>query len=79
VIGPLGHVARVLVAALPSHRRAVFFIASFNQSDMEALRQLLEARTVTPVVERRYDVDDVADALGYVGQGHAQGKIVVSL
>lgn len=79
VIGPLGHVAGVLVAALPSHRRAVFFVASFNQSDMEDLRHLLEAGTVTPVVERRYDFEDVADALGYLGQGHAQGKVVVSL
>jgi NADPH:quinone reductase-like Zn-dependent oxidoreductase len=79
VIGPLGHVARVWLAALPSRRKAVFFVADVNQADMEALRQLLEARTVTPIVERRCDLAEIADALDYVGRGHARGKVVVSL
>jgi NADPH:quinone reductase-like Zn-dependent oxidoreductase len=79
VIGPLGHVARVLLAARLSRRRAVFFVAAFNQADMEVLRQLLESRTMTPVIERRYGLDDVADALRYVGEGHAQGKVVLVL
>jgi NADPH:quinone reductase-like Zn-dependent oxidoreductase len=79
VFGPLGHLARVLLAALPSHRKAAFFIADVNQADMDVLRQLLEARTVSPVVERRYHLDDIADALSYLGRGHTQGKVVVSL
>jgi NADPH:quinone reductase-like Zn-dependent oxidoreductase len=79
VVGPLGHVARVLLAALPSRRRAVFFIADVTQPDMDNLRQLLESRAVTPVVERRYDLDHIADALGYLGQAHAKAKLVVSL
>jgi NADPH:quinone reductase-like Zn-dependent oxidoreductase len=79
VFGPLGHVARVRLAAMPSHRKTAVFIAHVNQSDLDVLRQLLEAGTVWPVVERRYQLEDMADALGYVGRGHAQGKIVVSL
>jgi NADPH:quinone reductase-like Zn-dependent oxidoreductase len=79
VVGPLGHAARLGLAALPSRRKAVFFIADVNRSDMEVLRQLLEARTIAPVVERRYDFGDIADAVGYLGRGHAQGKIVLSL
>jgi NADPH:quinone reductase-like Zn-dependent oxidoreductase len=79
VVGPLGHVARVALAALPSHRKATFFVADVNQPDMEVLRQLLEARTISPVVECRYHLDDIADAFEYLGRGHTKGKIVVSL
>ena len=34
---------------------------------------------MTPVVERRYDLDHIADALDYVGLGHARGKVVVRI
>jgi NADPH:quinone reductase-like Zn-dependent oxidoreductase len=79
VLGPLGHAARLALAALPSRRKAGFFIADVNRSDLDVLGQLLETRTITPVVERRYNLDDIADALAYLGRGHAQGKIVLSL
>jgi NADPH:quinone reductase-like Zn-dependent oxidoreductase len=79
VVGPMGHVARVLLAALPSRREVAVFVADVNQSDLEVLRHLLEARTISPVVERRYHLDDVAEALDYLGRGHAHGKIVMSL
>jgi hypothetical protein len=34
---------------------------------------------VKPVVERRYELVEVADALGYIGEGHARGKIVIDV
>lgn len=79
VMGPLSHIARVSVAALPSSRRAVLFIAKLNRPDLEVLRQLIEAGTVTPVVDRRYDLSELADALRYMGEGHARGKIVITV
>ena len=45
--------------------------------DLEVLGELLETGAVTPVVERRYPLDQAADALRYLGAGHAQGKLVV--
>jgi NADPH:quinone reductase-like Zn-dependent oxidoreductase len=78
VLGPLGHIARVRLASVPSSQKAVFFIAKFNKADMEVLRELLEAGKVKPVVDRRYELSDIADAFRYLGEGHAQGKIVVT-
>jgi NADPH:quinone reductase-like Zn-dependent oxidoreductase len=46
---------------------------------MEILRDLLESGKVKPVVDRRYDLADTAEAFRYLGEGHAQGKIVVTL
>lgn len=79
LLGPLGHIAKVRLAALRSSRTVVFFIAKLNQPDLEILRELLEAGKVTPVVDRRYELSETADAFRYLGDGHARGKIVVTL
>jgi NADPH:quinone reductase-like Zn-dependent oxidoreductase len=78
-LGPLRHVARLKLASLLGSRKAVFFIAKFNRPDMEVLRELLEAGTIAPVIEKRYELGDIADALCYMGEGHAQGKIVITM
>jgi NADPH:quinone reductase-like Zn-dependent oxidoreductase len=72
-------VARLKLASLAGGRKAVFFIAKFNRPDMEVLRELLDAGKIVPVIERRYALDDVADALRYIGEGHAQGKVVINV
>jgi NADPH:quinone reductase-like Zn-dependent oxidoreductase len=79
VLGPLGHVIKMRVAAAFGKRKAVFFVAQFNSADMEVLRELLEAKKVTPVVDRRYEFSEVADAFRYMGEGHARGKVVVTV
>jgi NADPH:quinone reductase-like Zn-dependent oxidoreductase len=60
-------------------RKVVFFVAKFNRPDLEVLRELLETGKVTPVIDRRYELSEVADALRYLGEGHAQGKIVITV
>jgi NADPH:quinone reductase-like Zn-dependent oxidoreductase len=79
VLGPLGHIARVRLAAWRGSQKAVFFIAKFNRPDMDALRELLESGNVKPVVEKRYELGEVGDALRYLGEGHAQGKLVINV
>jgi NADPH:quinone reductase-like Zn-dependent oxidoreductase len=79
VFGPLGHVIKSKLAAMFGSRKAVFFVAKFNSADMRVLRELLEAGKVTPVVDRRYPLSEVAAAFRYLGEGHAQGKVVVTI
>jgi len=79
LLGPLGHVIRMRLAATLSSRKAVFFIAKFNSADMEVLRELLEAEKVTPVIDRRYELSEAADAFRYVGEGHARAKVVITV
>ena len=50
-----------------------------QRADMDVLRELLEAGTVKPVVDRRYPLSEIADAFRYLGEGHAQGKVVVTV
>jgi NADPH:quinone reductase-like Zn-dependent oxidoreductase len=79
LLGPLGHIARVKLAAWLGSQKAVFFVAKFNRPDMDVLRELLESGKVKPVVEKRYELSEVADALRYLGEGHAQGKLVIKV
>ena len=79
LLGPLSHMVRILLAALRSSQKAVFFIAKINKEDLVVLRELLEAGKVTTVIDRRYELSDIADAFRYLGEGHAQGKVVVTV
>jgi NADPH:quinone reductase-like Zn-dependent oxidoreductase len=54
-----------------------FFIAKINAKDLLLLKILLEAGKIVPVIDRRYPLEEVAEALRYREEGHAQGKVVV--
>lgn len=77
LLGPLGHIARMKLGALRGSRKAVFFMASLNRSDLDVLRELLESGKVKPVVEKRYELGQAAEAIRYMGEGHVQGKLVI--
>jgi NADPH:quinone reductase-like Zn-dependent oxidoreductase len=77
LLGPIVHVARMRLGALLAHRRAANFMSRVTKEDLAVLRDLLEEGKLNPVVERRYDLGDAADALRHMGEGHAQGKLVV--
>jgi len=79
LLGPLSHVIRLKLAALGSRRNVVFFVAQTNRADLLVLQELLAAGAVTPVVHRSYELSKTADAFRYLGEGHAQGKIVVTM
>ena len=60
-------------------KKACFFIANLNQKDLIFLKELLEAGKVVPIIDRRYPLSDAAEAIRYLEQGHAQGKIAISV
>ena len=46
---------------------------------LSALTELIEAGKVTPVIDRRYPFTDISDAVSYQEDGHAAGKVVVTV
>jgi NADPH:quinone reductase-like Zn-dependent oxidoreductase len=58
--------------------RSKFFVARVRTPDLIALTELIEAGKVTPVIDRRYPLSQVPDALRYLIAGHARGKIVIT-
>ena len=54
------------------------FIAKGNTADMTTVADLMESGKVTPVIDRRYGLGEVAEAMRYLEEGHARGKVVIS-
>ena len=79
LIGPLAGIGLLWLRSRRGSRKAAFFIAKVNKPDLATLRDLVEAGKVKPVVERRYSLDEIADAFRYLGGGHVQGKLVITL
>jgi NADPH:quinone reductase-like Zn-dependent oxidoreductase len=60
-------------------KKTYFFIANINQKDLVFLKDLLEAGKVVPIIDRRYLLSDAAEALRYLEEKHARGKVVLTL
>jgi NADPH:quinone reductase-like Zn-dependent oxidoreductase len=78
----LGGFDRQLRAPLVSmfvRRRLRGLIAKERAEDLEALTRLIESRGVTPVVDRTYPLAEAADAIRYLAEGHAAGKVVITV
>ena len=50
-----------------------------NMKDLVFMKELLEAGKVAPVIDRRYPLSEAADAIRYLEEGHARGKVVISV
>ena len=50
-----------------------------NRKDLVFLKELLEAGKVVPVIDRRYPLRETAEAIRYLEEGHAQGKVVIMM
>jgi NADPH:quinone reductase-like Zn-dependent oxidoreductase len=71
-----------IVAALRSpfvSQKFVMLMARVNQADLEYLSELMAAGKVTPVVDRVFLLNEVAEAFRYLEQGHARGKVVITV
>ncbi|MFB4284641.1 MULTISPECIES: NAD(P)-dependent alcohol dehydrogenase [unclassified Nonomuraea] len=78
----IGGAARMLRAPLLSRlvrQKLVTLVSSENARDLLALTELIESGTVTPVLDRTFPLHETPAAIGYVRQGHARGKVVVTV
>jgi NADPH:quinone reductase-like Zn-dependent oxidoreductase len=57
----------------------VFYIAKLTKDDFGVLRDLMQSGKVSPVIDRTYELEQTADAVRYMEEGHARGKVVVTI
>ena len=79
ILGPLGRLSRLRLASLRGSQKATFFLAKTNRADMQYLADLLESGKLRTVVDRTFPLAETAGAFRYLGEGHAGGKVVVTL
>jgi NADPH:quinone reductase-like Zn-dependent oxidoreductase len=76
---PLPRLLAAAVLSLFVSEKMVLVVAQPSKEDMLVLRELLEAGTVTPVIDRHYKLSEVPEAIRYLEEGHAQGKVVITV
>jgi NADPH:quinone reductase-like Zn-dependent oxidoreductase len=78
-LGPLSTSIKALLWSPFVSQKMGSFLAELKQEDLGVLRDLLRAGKITPVIDRRYELSRTADAIRYLEQGHARGKVIVSI
>ena len=79
LIGPVDRIIKALLLAPFVRQRLVPFEAKRSGDDLRVVKELIEAGTVTPVIDRTYPLSDVPEAIRYLEEGHARGKVVITL
>src|SRR5215831_17965629 len=80
--GQMGRIARTFGAAFLSRftdHKFARYITTWNQSDLKFLSDLIAEGKVTPFVEKTYHLAETAEALRYFNEGHARGKLVITI
>jgi NADPH:quinone reductase-like Zn-dependent oxidoreductase len=67
------------VGSIGSGRRATSFIARLKNDDLALLADLVASGRIKPVIEKRYDLAGVPEALEYIEAGHLRGKLAIAV
>lgn len=79
IVGPLIRVLRAPLLSPFVSQNLVVCMASAKADDLVVLKDLIEAGRVTPIIDRRYTLAEVPEALRYLEEGHARGKVVITV
>lgn len=78
-IAPLDRVARMVVLSPFVDQQFGMMLSELNSADLTTLGDLIQAGTVTPVIDRRYGLTEVPEAIRYLETGRARGKVVITV
>lgn len=78
-LGPLRPMLKAPLCSPFVSQKLVMCMSKVSKEDLTTLRELMEAGKVTPVIDRRYSLREVPEAIRYLEEGHARGKVVITL
>ena len=78
-IGPVDRVIKALVLSPFVSQKMASFTVKPNREDLQLLKQFIEDGTLTPVIDRTYPLAQLPEAIRYLEEGHARGKIVITV
>jgi NADPH:quinone reductase-like Zn-dependent oxidoreductase len=79
VLGPIGLIVRGQLLARFVRQRVVTFSATPGSANLATLRELAEAGTLTPVIDRTFPLSEAAEAIRYVETEHARAKVILTV
>ncbi|MEO8585552.1 MAG: NAD(P)-dependent alcohol dehydrogenase [Acidobacteriota bacterium] len=75
--GPLIRLMKVPIVSWFVSQKLGFLFAKLTKQDLTALGELIQSGKVKPVIDKRFGLADVPEALKYLEKGHARGKVVI--
>src|SRR5436189_6426840 len=78
-IGPFGRVINTMVLSPFVSQKMGMMMADANQKDLTVLGDMMQSGKVKPVIDRTYKLSEVPEAIRYLEQGHARGKVVITV
>lgn len=78
-IGPLTGLFKVILSSMFRSQTMTPMLAKVKQTDLVFLKELIEAGDITPVIDRTYPLSEIPAAIRYLEQGHAKGKVVITI
>jgi len=77
--GSMARILQVMLLSMTGAKNMTFLAARVNQEDLRTLSDLLSAGKVKSVIDRCYALEETAKAIRYLEDGHARGKIVITV
>ncbi|MZQ86948.1 zinc-binding dehydrogenase [Paenibacillus sp. 5J-6] len=81
--GPMARIFQVMCLgpwiSMTENKNMGILIHKPNQQDQKDLERLVEAGQIIPIIDKRFSLSEVPDALQYLGEGHAKGKVVIQI
>ena len=78
-IGPFGRVINTLLLSPFISQKMGMMMADANQKDLTLLGDMMLSGKIKPVIDRTYKLDQVPDAIRYLEEGHARGKVIIAV
>jgi len=79
MVGLIGTLAYAKILSSSVGQQFSMMLAELNPDDLKIIGDLMQTGKVTPVIDRTYSLNEVPEALRYLEQGHARGKVVISV
>jgi NADPH:quinone reductase-like Zn-dependent oxidoreductase len=78
-VGPMARPIKALLMSPFISQKMGMMMAQGNKADLNALADLMQSGKVTPVIDRTYPLSQIREAMKYLEEGHARGKVVITI
>jgi NADPH:quinone reductase-like Zn-dependent oxidoreductase len=78
-IAPMDRLIRAIFLSMFLSQKFVMLLSKATKQDLTVISDLMQAEKVTPVIDKRYSLSEVPEAIRYLEEGHARGKVVITL
>src|SRR5437762_11835679 len=78
-VGPFGRVIKAMVMSPFTSQKMGMMMADANGKDLSILADMMQSGKLKPIIDRTYNLNELAAAIAYLEEGHARGKVVITV